>query len=735
MRKRLRALDPGLIRLEQVIKGGLAMVTAMAVMLAVMLGIAPSPDIAAVIFGFIVAFVCFMLVNEVQPRERQRTMLLVAPLFIVAPFVVAVVQASPLAVAMLLLALMFVSFYVRRFGQRAAELGIATVMAFYFSWLFGATLESAPWFAVGAVVGVGSAFFWQFIVKPFNPLRYLRRGVADFGENAADSVAAIAGQIAAPSPAAVEETKATLKRVGVSRKVIGMQAAGLAGAPDWTRERVGQLNAHLFDVQQGLERMAASADDYARRRDQIPESVRASVDQSLAALQGALAGAGSPQTRDALQRANAQLADQVRNAGDGAEAWKPALMGLSIGGARVAQSAHGVRALAMQAPTSAPNASGETKPATATPAPVKPAQPSQAGLHPTTKLGIQAAVACGLAMIIATVLKLDRPYWAFWTAYIVVAGPAGESLQKIIYRVVGITLGSLFGTLLVLLLPNSLLILLPLQILALMLVLYTRVINYAWTCFWITTFVALMYRVEGVPPATILIERPINTLIGAVIAALVVWFVFPVRERAKFGKALAGFLTATDAYLSALVGSLKKAVAPAAVGAAAIQAASAYEAVTQTFPALAMEYSPLAGAQSPAVAESTIINALHTDVDRFAQFVTGDDVSADQTSLMGAIQGTIHANIQSVKAALGGQTAPPLRTLEGVSDQLRNVGLTEGNPDADADADADPRVGVRAVAYLGNINQSILALGNEMGLRAQTADADAEQAQSARQNA
>lgn len=104
---------------------------------------------------------------------------------------------------------------------------------------------------------------------------------------------------------------------------------------------------------------------------------------------------------------------------------------------------------------------------------------------------------------------------------------------------------------------------------------------------------------------------------------------------------------------------------------------------------------------------------------------------------MGAIQGAIHANIQSVKAALGGQIALPLRTLEGVSDQLSNVGLTDGTPSADADADADPRVGARAVAHLSNINQSIFTLGNEMGLRAQTADADADagQAQAARQNA
>jgi hypothetical protein len=75
---------------------------------------------------------------------------------------------------------MFLSVYLRRCHQRMAEAGMAALLAFYFAGLFGATPDIAPCFAIAAVIGIASAFFWQFIVLSFDPLRYLRRGVIAF---------------------------------------------------------------------------------------------------------------------------------------------------------------------------------------------------------------------------------------------------------------------------------------------------------------------------------------------------------------------------------------------------------------------------------------------------------------------------------------------------------------------------------------------------------------------------
>jgi hypothetical protein len=81
------------------------------------------------------------------------------------------------------------------------------------------------------------------------------------------------------------------------------------------------------------------------------------------------------------------------------------------------------------------------------------------------------------------------------------------------------------------------------------------------------------------------------------------------------------------------------------------------------------------------------------------------------------IQGMIHDNIQVLKSALSGQgqSGSSFRTLAELGIDLSSVGLnTAGDADPGADPDADPRVGVRAVAYLSRINQSIIELGQSL---------------------
>lgn len=596
----LKQFDPGWIRLEHAVKAGLAMSTALAFMLAVMRTLAPAFDVAPAMFSFIVAFVCFMAVSDSRPGPRRATMLLLALPFTLAPFVGGLLRPYPLAAAIMLLALMFVSFYVRRYGVRAAVLGLGAVLAYYFSLLFGATLPAAPWFAAGALAGVAAAYVWQFLIRPYNPQRFVNQAI----RAVADALAT--GQSSAPA--------ATLKRVHSARLAVEAQLPGLLGAPGWDATTVQQLRLHLFTVEQDVRRTAAGA------------GVQLHMAESMRAVQELLA---------ASQRAQ----PHPQPAAD---------------------------------PTGRTPDQGRASLATAT--------ARQAALKATVALGVQATVACGLAMLASSLLHLDRPYWAFWTAFVVVAGPTGESLQKLLLRVLGVAVGSLFGTLLVLLLPDQAAILLPLQILALMLALYTRVINYAWMAFWITTFVALLYSVEGVPPATLLVERPLNTLIGAAIAALVVLFVLPVREQGKFRTRLSTFLAAVDAYLGALVGA--HGALTAAADAAALQTAAGYEAVAQTFPALALETAPLAYLQGAQGWQSAAVSDLYAGVECFAalaaqgapapaqaapdQASPADAAGAPAADPAGDLQTlvcTVQANLQAVQrqAALahGAEAQPP----------------------------------------------------------------------------
>ena len=131
-----------------------------------LVGLLQAPVLAPINYSVIVTFVSFMLFNDVQPRARRHTLLLAAPIVVVAPFLISRVQASSVASAGLLLTAMFASFAVRRSGQRAAELGATTVMTLYFAWLVGTTQEVAPLVALGGALGIGAACVWMFVIRP-----------------------------------------------------------------------------------------------------------------------------------------------------------------------------------------------------------------------------------------------------------------------------------------------------------------------------------------------------------------------------------------------------------------------------------------------------------------------------------------------------------------------------------------------------------------------------------------
>ena len=76
---------------------------------------------------------------------------------------------------------------------------------------------------------------------------------------------------------------------------------------------------------------------------------------------------------------------------------------------------------------------------------IKPGKKGGVGLHPTTILGLQAVLAAGLAMLAATLLRMDTPAMVFWTAFVVIAGSTGESLRRITMRVAGVIGGTAIG--------------------------------------------------------------------------------------------------------------------------------------------------------------------------------------------------------------------------------------------------------------------------------------------------
>ena len=271
-------------------------------------------------------------------------------------------------------------------------------------------------------------------------------------------------------------------------------------------------------------------------------------------------------------------------------------------------------------------------------------------VHPTTVLGLQAVVATGLAMLVARLLNVDHSNWVFWTAFVVIAGSTGESLRKMMLRVLGTVAGATIGVALALSTPDNTVFVVLFATACIFLTIYSSPISYPQMVFWLNLGFVMVYTLLGAQEMDLLFARPFTTLLGALVAALVVVFVFPIRTADRFKAAVARFLGAVDGYVAAFVDAVTGGDGQP-LDAAQAKVAATYAQVEQTLPGVAYENNPLLQAQSPLTQQATRIAALEAEVTRLAHAAAEEANLADDSSaaaLLRTVQARIHSDIQAI---------------------------------------------------------------------------------------
>lgn len=742
LRKLFAAIDPGWIRLEQSAKGTFAFLTAALFMALILWLYKPVDASAAIVYALLTGFISFMTVGDSFVSARKRTLLLALIPFAVAPVVAGMVGTNYFVDAILLLALMFFSYYLRRYGMRVTELALCTVFAFYFSLIFGATFATSIWFAVGGIVGVLSAYLWQFFIRPYNPEEYLRRSLRGFDHNVLMLVKDIRQQLApsaegnqeASSPEQIQETKAALARVQQSRQVIEQYLVAVTSLKNFPEGKITQLRLQLFNIEQGLQRLTTGSEKAIQQPGLLPPSILAVVNQLLAILSSWL-----ERTRTAIENpqeamtaeiaklviVQERLKDELKQLQDRtmAEALLPPLWQIATGTIQILRAVGNIRELIAQARKESENAP-ETATVARSTAPVLPPPSSDTPwwqrFHPTTKLGVQAVVATSVAMLISLIFGLDHPNWAFWTAFIVIAGSTGESLRKIVYRVVGTFCGALIGTILAIALPPHILVIILIAIFCLFLALYTRIINYAWMVFWITIFVALLYELKGETANVILITRPVNTLIGATIAVLTVWYVFPLHAGQRFHMGLALYIKNVEQYISTLVANWLGQETAMPLDDTKVHMEDSYEKLSQAFPALAFEYNPVSQARSPLTNQTTIVTSIHNEIAHLSEAIitTNGMITPANPTFVQGLQNSFLRHIHELQGLLAHKQAPLLRPAVAKSATAPKAQRDQKPQSFEVLSTSTetehPSEWQQALISFGELNHSISMLGDEL---------------------
>ena len=164
--------------------------------------------------------------------------------------------------------------------------------------------------------------------------------------------------------------------------------------------------------------------------------------------------------------------------------------------------------------------------------------------------------------------------------------------------------------LLAIILPDNLVLTILFVTISIFMMTYSIPVSYIRMVFWLNIAMMLIITTLGGPALDLLVVRPVSTLLGSAIAALVVVFVLPIHVQDRFAVALSSFLTEVDRYIEVYVATLMDASASAGLKAEELNIDASYKKLELALPNVAFEYNPLSRAQNQLASQATSLAVL-----------------------------------------------------------------------------------------------------------------------------
>ena len=569
LRTTATGIDPGLVRLRLATGALLSIVLALA--LAVTLQRLSGEQPTVVIMAAVLAMVSNIAVNETAV-ERLR----VTTALLLLPATAAVALGTVLAPHRLLADAVFVAImvggvYIRRFGPRGFAIGMAAVMAYFFSQFLGAQVSALPWLVLTAAFGVGSAWLVRGFLFAEKPEQTLERLVRAFRARVHTLIFVVAELLDEED----EDTQDALRAVGRRRTRLNETALLIAEHLE-CRDEEGELEVYIIDAELAAERLADTARYLVVTSGRPPDALRCPLLAALRSL-GAATATGTAPARvpallEAAQRRVAPLVDRVEGLGDDGQ--RVAFAVARLADALVEGRKHHPTAPADEPSEPAPDASIATtaigtagsgdaaKDGTGTGGSAtgdRAAEPDDEAVKPglalSTRQAVQVGVATSLAIVGGELISPSRWYWAVIAAFVVFAGTSsrGDVLTRGVDRVLGTIGGVVAGMALAFVVDGAVVPSLVLLLLCLFLAIYTVRVSPGLMAFWITAVLALLYGLIGQFSIETLVLRVEETAVGAALGMLAGFLILPAGTRDAFGKALDAVVDAAHAVLDAAV--------------------------------------------------------------------------------------------------------------------------------------------------------------------------------------
>jgi uncharacterized membrane protein YgaE (UPF0421/DUF939 family) len=556
---RFLASDPGRKRFQQAGKATISLISAVFTMLFLLKLFHHTAITPAIVSGMVGMLGVFVVMDDTTAKKKVTTPLIGVAVAVGITLGSAFAHYS-LVVNILLVGAIFSAFYFSRFAIRYFSMGMAGFMSIYISSILQLDVAHLSWFYIGIVIGVVYAFLYNFIIFK-GSVHVLRRSMRSFHIQSNLTFTILMKMIEDPDTSSKRRKllDRNVRRLNEYARIVASDINENDLKKLWPGIEPSQLRLYVFDTEMLIQTLTDSLKRLKELDALEVTELRRLLVWVLRSLRDAevLAQDYDPRSLEEAEKAIQALRlllSEMLNQEEKPEGWVYLLRRIESIANHVLEAAITIQE-SLKVPESKETDIENNDESLEEEKEDKPEEETKS-LKPSTRKAIQALVAGTLAIIVGELIAPAQPYWVLLTTFIIQIGTesVGRTYMKAFQRSVGTVIGAILGFGAAKLVSGNSELEVFLLFVVLFLAFYLFTVSYTLMSLFITMLIAFMYDLLlGGISIQLMGARVIDTIAGAAIALSVSAFVFPKKTKDKVADAFDDFLEELGGYVSSYI--------------------------------------------------------------------------------------------------------------------------------------------------------------------------------------